>query len=84
MTSFEPAYSREALAALLATNARNRRLAQTAIDHLCRYPVRHGDYSTRGPDHRECQILLLDTVLLTYWVDDAVGEVRIVCIEWTA
>ena len=35
-----------------------------------------------GPEDRECQVLFIDSLLLTYWVDDATREVRIVTLEW--
>jgi hypothetical protein len=30
-----------------------------------------------------CQLLLIDDVVLTYWIDEAVAEIRIIAIEWT-
>ena len=83
MKAFEPAYSQEALASLLGAGGAQRRHALSAIDRLCRFPVRRGDSTIAGPDGRQCQLLLLDGLLLTYWVDDAVGEVRIVSIDWS-
>ena len=82
MKVFEPAYSQEALAALLAAGGTRRRQALAEISRLCRYPVRRGDSPITGPDGRQCQLLLLDGLLFTYWVDDAVGEVRILSVEW--
>ena len=83
MKLFSPAYSQEALAALIAATASRRKLALAAIDHLCRYPVRQGNAQISGPDARICQILLIDDVVLTYWVDDAAMEIRIITIEWS-
>lgn len=82
MKSFEPAYSQEALAALIAAGRVRRRQALTVIARVCRFPVRRGDCPIPGPDGRQCQLLLNDGLLLTYWIDDAVCEVRIVTIEW--
>lgn len=82
MKVFGPAYSQEALAALLAAGRVRRRQALMEISRLCRYPVRRGDSAMVGRDGRQCQMLLLDDLLLTYWVDDAAGEVRLVTIEW--
>ena len=79
MKAFEPAYSKEALNALLMAGAMQRACARRAVEHLCRYPRREGDYSETGG---ELQVLLLDGALLTYRVDDAVCEVRIAMIEW--
>jgi hypothetical protein len=82
MKSFEPAYSQEALAALLSAGAGHRRLALAAIDRLCRFPARKGDMSIAGPDGRTCQLSLINDVVLTYWIDDAAMEIRIITIEW--
>ena len=82
MKAFEPAYSQEALAALLSSGSIRRRHALAIVGRLCRVPLRRGDSSIIGPDGRECQLLLLDALLLTYWVDDAAQEVRVVTIEW--
>ncbi len=84
MKPFEPAYSQEALAALLAAGATRRKLAARVIDRLCRFPERLGDCPIPGPDGRDNQVLLRDGLLLTYWIDDAAREVRIVNIEWTS
>ena len=83
MKAFEPAYSQEALAALLASGGVRRKHVLAAVDRLCRFPARHGDSSMLGTDGRECQILLLDGLLLTYWVDDAAREVRVITLEWS-
>ena len=82
MKAFAPAYSQEALTALLASGRARRRHALAAVDRLCRAPVRTGDSSMVGPEDRECQVLFIDSLLLTYWVDDATREVRIVTLEW--
>jgi hypothetical protein len=83
MKAFEPAYSQEALASLLEAGGARRRHALTVIARLGRFPVREGDCTINGLDGRHCQLLLLDGLLLTYWVDDAAREVRIVTIEWS-
>ena len=82
MKAFEPAYSQEALAALLKARSTQRYQALAAIQQLASFPMRQGDASIIGPDGRVCQLLLVDEVMLTYWVDDAVAELRIISIEW--
>ena len=82
MKAFEPAYSQEALASLLTAGGTRRRHALAVIGRLSRLPVRVGDCQIQGPEGRHRQLLLQEGLLLTYWVDDAAREVRIVTIEW--
>ena len=83
MRSFSRAYSQEALAALITAGSSRRKLALAAVAHLCRYPARQGNAQIPGPENRMCQLLLIDDVVLTYWIDEAVAEIRIIAIEWT-
>jgi hypothetical protein len=83
MRLFSPAYSQEALDALMVVSGSARRQAQTIIAHLCRYPDRTGDAPLPQPDDRDLRILTEGNLVVSYWVDDAVREVRIVTIEWT-
>lgn len=83
MRLFAPAYSQEALAALISAGRSRRKLALVAVDHLCRFPIRQANAQILDPENRMCQLLLIDDVVLTYWVDDAAAEIRIIAIEWT-
>ena len=82
MKAFAPAYSQEALAALIKARSTQRHQALAAIQQLVSFPRRQGDAAIIGPDGRVCQLLLVDEIVLTYWVDDAVAEIRIIAIEW--
>jgi hypothetical protein len=42
-----------------------------------------GNAQIPGPENRMCQLLLIDDVVLTYWIDEAVAEIRIIAVEWT-
>jgi hypothetical protein len=84
MRSFSPAYSQEALDALMTASGSARRQAMTIIARLGRFPDRSGDSPLPQPDDRDLRILSEDNLVVCYWVDDAVREVRIVTIEWTA
>jgi hypothetical protein len=83
MRAFSPAYSQEALDALMAASGSARRQALTIIARLCRFPNRSGDSPLPQADDRDLRILSEDNLVVSYWVDDAVREVRIVTIEWT-
>lgn len=83
MRLFSPAYSQEALDALMAVSGSARRQALTTIAHLCRYPDRTGHAPLPQADDRDLCILTEDNLVVSYWVDDAVREVRVVTIEWT-
>lgn len=83
MRAFSPAYSQEALEALMTASGSDRRQALALITRLCRFPNRSGDAPLPQGDGRDLRILTEDNLVVSYWVDDAVREVRIVTIEWT-
>jgi hypothetical protein len=84
MRNHTPSYTQAALDALLEASRSRRRHAVGAIERLCQYPHQTGDCSIADIVGRDCNVLMQDGVLLTYWVDDAVCEVRIIAIEWVA
>lgn len=83
MRSYPPAYTQAALDALVNAGRSQRRRAIGAVERLCLHPHQAGDCTIDDIVGRECQVLMQDGVLLTYWVDDAVCEIRIIAIEWT-
>jgi len=52
------------------------------VERLCLHPHRADDCVIKDIEGKECQVLLSHDVLLTYWVDDAVCEIRILAINW--
>jgi hypothetical protein len=42
---------------------------------------RNGDFTTRGADGRDWQVAILGPHAVVWWVDHAVGEVKIVAIR---
>jgi len=82
MFSYELVFSQVALDALLAADAAQRTQARAEILALCRTPARRGDYRTKDKERREWEVLLTNGVVITYWTDDAVREVRIGLVEW--
>lgn len=83
MKAFAPAYSQEALDALMSASGSARRQAISVIARLCRYPNRQGDAPLPQTDQRDLRIRSEGNLVITYWIDDAVAEVRVVTMEWT-
>ena len=79
---YQPAYSEAALEALLAADAEQRATTRAAVLRLCRTPGRAGDYRQPDETGRMMKVVLIDEVVVTFWVDHAVREVRITAIEF--
>ena len=82
MRAYAPEYSQAALDALLSASSRRRTHARAALELLCRGVPGDGDYQERDADGRVWEVKLVDSVVLTYWVDHAVCEVKIGLVEW--
>jgi len=66
---------------LLAADAEQRATTRAAALRLCRTPGRAGDY--RQPDETGRMMgVLIDEIVVTFWVDHAVREMRITVIEF--
>ncbi|MBI5766496.1 MAG: hypothetical protein HZA93_01785 [Verrucomicrobia bacterium] len=52
------------------------------FDELTQRPFEPGDYREPGLAGREYEVRLRDDVIVTWWVDHAAREVRIVRVEW--
>jgi hypothetical protein len=66
-----------------AVRAKDEELGEIAhwVNRIERTPAARGDYTEWDDDGRELQVMALDRVVVTYWTDDAVREVRVVRIE---
>jgi hypothetical protein len=82
MRTYAPAYSQEALEALLAADSGQRASTRTLVRQMCRTPGRSGDYQANDTASQPWEVILLGGVILTYRADDAVCELRIATIEW--
>ena len=58
-----------------------QRQAGVVFDEVKRDPFRQGDYRQRDPAGRVNEVVLLGEWLVTYWVDHAVQEIRVVALE---
>jgi hypothetical protein len=72
----------EAVHAFTSESGREREKLLQIFDGLARHPFEPGDYSESGLTGREYQVKLQDGLIVTWWVDHAAKEVRIVRLEW--
>ena len=63
-----------------APRVQQRRLA-AALEGLKLNPLRPGDLQEKDAQGRSNEILLADDWLITYWLDHAVREVRVLRLE---
>jgi hypothetical protein len=71
----------EAVRAFASLPVRQREKLLRVFDSLARFPSQQGDYQEAGGSGRLYEVKLSDDLMLTWWVDHAVREVRIVRIE---
>ena len=72
----------EAARSMMAVSPARRRKAMMVIEALVADPLLEPDLEERGPSGRRYSILLRENVLITYWVDHAVKELRILRVEF--
>ena len=81
MPAYSYALGDEAVHTFTSLPARQREKLLRAFDRLARQPHQQGDYREAGASGRIYEVTLSGDLLLTWWVDHAVKEVRIVRIE---
>ena len=81
MSGYSYALGDEAVHAFTSFSARQRMKLLRVFDHLARFPDQLGDYQEAGASGCAYEVKLFDSIVLTWWVDHAVKEVRIVRIE---
>ncbi|MEY2879996.1 MAG: hypothetical protein RLZZ15_2376 [Verrucomicrobiota bacterium] len=82
MEPYDFALGAEAIHAFTAQPARRRERLLQVFDELARHPFSSGDYRERGLSGREYHVRLWDDQIVTWWVDHAAREVRVVRLEW--
>jgi len=82
MEPYDYALGAEAVHAFTAKGVRERERMLQIFDHLARHPFQPGDYREPGLTGREYEVRLSDDLLVTWWVDHAAREVRIIRLEW--
>ena len=71
----------DAVHAFATLKVRRREQLLRAFERLARYPQLGGDYQEFGASGRTYEVKLVDDMIVTWWVDHAEREVRIVRIE---
>lgn len=75
------AFGDEAVHAFTALPAKLRLKLLRICEHLARHPLQSGDYQETGTTGRIYELKLHDELLITWWVDHATREVRIIRLE---
>ena len=73
--------SSEASRSLLSSPAPISRRMEQALAALAAHPFREPDFRERGPSGRTYDVTCYENIILTYWVDHATKEVRIIRCE---
>ncbi len=81
MRRYQTAFNREALNFAVQVDNAVFGEIELWVNLIERAPATRGDYTEEDDDGRELQVVVLRTVAITYWTDDAAGEVGVVGIE---
>lgn len=73
--------SPEAIRALLGSERRQRFRMEHALQSLASMPFSQPDFREKSPAGRIYDVKCFDDIIVTYWVDHAVKEVRIMRLE---
>jgi hypothetical protein len=80
---YDYALGAEAVHVFTAFGARRREQLLQHFAGLAANPFESGDYQEPGQAGRSYQVRLVDDLLITWWVDHAAREVRVLRIEET-
>ncbi len=78
---YEFAISGEASRFLFGSPPRVRAKAEDAFDFLSRHPFTGGDFQETAPSGRTHEVKLFGSLIVTYWVDHAAREIRVMNCE---
>jgi hypothetical protein len=81
MTPYQAVFSRLALEFLIQADREETAEIRRWMERIERTPHIRGDFQDRDDQWRRLEVVALDHSVITYWVDDAVREVRICKIE---
>lgn len=81
MEPYGYALGEEAVHAFTSQSARTREELLRILDGLALNPFEQGDYREQGRSGRNFQVKLFGDLLVTWWVDHASREVRVVRLE---
>jgi hypothetical protein len=80
-SGYDYSLDREAVAELLKCTARERRVLVDAFEAITRHPTMAGDYSFRGTNGRDNQVVEVMGFMVTFWPDHSARLVRILALE---
>ncbi len=81
MPSYRTVFTRQALDFICRADDDEMQELEAWLDRIEGQPGLTGDYSESGDAGRELQVICLRQVVVTYWADHAVREVRVMKIE---
>lgn len=73
--------SPEASRSLLGSERRIRLKLEQVLERLSNTPFAPPDFKERSPAGRVYDVKCFDDIIVTYWIDHAVKEVRIIRLE---
>lgn len=79
--SYEFTISGEASRSLFGSTDRIRAKAEDIFSFLAKHPLTEGDFEERTPGGRIVQVKVFENLIVTYWADHAVRELRILRCE---
>lgn len=81
MSGYDYVLTAAATHVVLGSPKRLRQEILTELDRLARDPFGASDLEETGPSGRKYAVRVRESIVLTYWVDHAVKEVRVVRVE---
>lgn len=81
MSAYDYVLTAAAAHVVLGSSKRLRREILTELERLAREPFSEPDLEETGPSGRKFAIRVRERIILTYWVDHAVKEVRVIRVE---
>lgn len=81
MSAYDYVLTAAATHVVLGSSKRLRREILAELERLAREPFSEPDLEETGPSGRKYAIRVRERIILTYWVDHAVKEVRVIRVE---
>ena len=81
MSGYDYVLTAAAAHAMLGSARRVRQEILAELERLAREPFSEPDLEETGPSGRKYAIRVRERIILTYWVDHAVKEVRVIRVE---
>ena len=78
MLPYQLVFTREALNFICRAGEVEMRELEGWFSRIERQPASPGDYAEQDRSGRELQVVVLRHIVITYWTDDPVREVRII------